>query len=433
MPHQSKLTPDQQTAIKHHEARGGQPVTISYQCGARKWSIGYGHTDGVEEGDTCTPHQAELWFQEDLADAEASVERLFPGQEFESGMYAALVSFLFNFGETKLRGYFLHTLIRNGAEAAMIFRQWLKYQYTIRDEDADGDLDAMIDRGLPIRRYREVLMARGFSWAVQQAAANENNLDLKEERVPWKNGGFKERLVSRTSIEDVLERAEAIALFEAEEEIIAERDAYEAKDAADFDDEDFDIPRRGAPRPEKPAPAPEMPAKPIEPVVPERHPDGYYPENAAKPPEPLVSDDLNAQQAQRLRNPETASVMAPSVIRNPAVADPQAKVIPVEAVDYLAEVDRKPGNITTKRIEKSRRGKGFAKQSGGKELALIGSAGVVAEYVGVTEPVLRVVEKYPRQTVAWVIGGLLIFGLLWYAIGAWQRDRGEDGAEDLMR
>lgn len=31
------------------------------------WSIGWSHTDGVKEGDTCTPEQADAWFLEDEA------------------------------------------------------------------------------------------------------------------------------------------------------------------------------------------------------------------------------------------------------------------------------------------------------------------------------------------------------------------------------
>jgi lysozyme len=38
----------------------------AYQCSASVWTIGYGHTSGVEEGDTCTQDEAESFLQDDL-------------------------------------------------------------------------------------------------------------------------------------------------------------------------------------------------------------------------------------------------------------------------------------------------------------------------------------------------------------------------------
>lgn len=220
-----RLLPDHVTALKHMECIGGQPNLVAYQCGAREWTYAYGRKRGVREGMTCTPHEAELMLQEDIEENQLAIMRLFPGRIFNRNEMASMVFFLHNFGEDKFKSYTLYELIRDEAPEEEIRAQWLKYQYTIRDDDADGDLDAVIDRGLPIRRYRELLIRAGYSWDIARAAANENNLDLREEQVEWKNGGYKERLISRTPFEDVLRRAESLREFEAEddeEELFAE-------------------------------------------------------------------------------------------------------------------------------------------------------------------------------------------------------------------
>ena len=73
------------------------------------WTLGYGHTRAVAEGDTCTQEQADAWFLEDVAWAEDCVNRavtqLINQQEFD-----ALVSLCFNIG---CRAFSGSTLVRN--------------------------------------------------------------------------------------------------------------------------------------------------------------------------------------------------------------------------------------------------------------------------------------------------------------------------------
>ena len=38
----------------------------AYRCSAGVWTIGFGHTKGVSEGDTCTQEQANAWLIEDI-------------------------------------------------------------------------------------------------------------------------------------------------------------------------------------------------------------------------------------------------------------------------------------------------------------------------------------------------------------------------------
>lgn len=111
---------------------------------------------------------------------------------------------------------------------------------------------------------------------------------------------------------------------------------------------------------------------------------------------------------------------------------PLSKKVPVEAVDYLDAKDKEPGNITVKRIEDSRRGKGFAKSEIGK-VAGVGGVGVLAaEQVGIVEPVVKFAEKYSWNTIVWVAMILLILGVILHYYGKWEREEGEDGAEDLL-
>lgn len=108
------------------------------------------------------------------------------------------------------------------------------------------------------------------------------------------------------------------------------------------------------------------------------------------------------------------------------------KKVPVEAVEYLAEADKVPGNITVKRIEDSQRGKGYAKQEQGKQQIIVGAGGTAAVAIGAAEPVLKVVDKYSVNTIALVFIGLMALGVVTYYWGEWQRNKGEDEAEDLL-
>lgn len=66
------------------------------------WTIGYGHTRGVKEGDTCSEAQALAWLQMDLAEAEHTVltEVDVP---LSQNQFDALVDFVFNVGAGNFR------------------------------------------------------------------------------------------------------------------------------------------------------------------------------------------------------------------------------------------------------------------------------------------------------------------------------------------
>lgn len=61
-------------------------------------SIGYGHTEGVKEGDTCTQEDAQQWLSEDLGTADEAVSRLVT-IDLTQNEFDALVSLCYNIGQ----------------------------------------------------------------------------------------------------------------------------------------------------------------------------------------------------------------------------------------------------------------------------------------------------------------------------------------------
>lgn len=92
------------------------------------WTIGYGHTHGVKEGDTCTMAQAQAWLAADVAEA----IRLVLADirvNCTTNMLDALVSLVFNCGPDPLT----HTLgaklnAGDKAGAAAEFKRWDRQQ-----------------------------------------------------------------------------------------------------------------------------------------------------------------------------------------------------------------------------------------------------------------------------------------------------------------
>jgi GH24 family phage-related lysozyme (muramidase) len=82
----------------------------SYQDSVGVWTIGYGHTQGVKQGQTITQAQAQAFLQQDLGVAEAAVNG--HGLTLTDNQFAALVSFTFNLG-----GGNLNKLLKNGLAA----------------------------------------------------------------------------------------------------------------------------------------------------------------------------------------------------------------------------------------------------------------------------------------------------------------------------
>lgn len=78
--------------IKRHEGFRAR----AYKCPAGVWTIGYGHTRGVNNGDVITKEQGERFLIRDLQTAEREVNS--HGLIINQNQFDALVSFVFNVG-----------------------------------------------------------------------------------------------------------------------------------------------------------------------------------------------------------------------------------------------------------------------------------------------------------------------------------------------
>lgn len=75
----------------------------AYKCPSGVWTIGYGHTKDVFEGQRCDEKTAEQWLRDDLSNSESSVNQFQSIYNFSQESYDALVSFTFNCGAGNFR------------------------------------------------------------------------------------------------------------------------------------------------------------------------------------------------------------------------------------------------------------------------------------------------------------------------------------------
>ncbi|MET3122597.1 lysozyme [Oxalobacteraceae bacterium GrIS 2.11] len=94
--------------------------------GGAPWTIAYGHTDGVSQGDTCTAAEADAWLEEDLSGPEDEVNSLIKVPLTQS-QFDALVDFCFNVGSGNLERSTLLRKLNAGdmAGADAEFSKWV--------------------------------------------------------------------------------------------------------------------------------------------------------------------------------------------------------------------------------------------------------------------------------------------------------------------
>ena len=97
----------------------------AYQDQAGRWTIGYGHTEGVQPGDSCTQEQAESWLAQDIEWAASCVNRSVT-ITLSQGEFDALVDFVFNVGCGNFNSSTMLKLLNVGnyAGAAEQFNRW---------------------------------------------------------------------------------------------------------------------------------------------------------------------------------------------------------------------------------------------------------------------------------------------------------------------
>jgi lysozyme len=98
---------------------------VAYQDQVGRWTIGYGHTQGVQAGMVCDQEQAQEWLQNDAAWAERVVNALVK-VSLTQGEFDALVDFTFNLGSGSFEHSQLLQLVDQGnfAAAAEEFAKW---------------------------------------------------------------------------------------------------------------------------------------------------------------------------------------------------------------------------------------------------------------------------------------------------------------------
>lgn len=115
----------------------------AYQCAAGVWTKGYGHTEGVKEGDACSEEEAEELLKEDLKKYTGYVNDLIQngtiGFPLSQNQFDALTSFCYNCGKGNLE-----TLV-TGRDKAAVADSMLLYVYAGKEKN----------EGLVLRRKRE--------------------------------------------------------------------------------------------------------------------------------------------------------------------------------------------------------------------------------------------------------------------------------------
>lgn len=116
------------------------------------WTLGWGYTSGVKEGDSCTPEQAEDWFHEDTGSV---VRRLNADivTNVNQNQFDALCSFAYNVGVGAEGHSTLLKLInqRRFADASAEFPKW-------------DHVKGTESSGLLRRRLAEQALFNGHPW-----------------------------------------------------------------------------------------------------------------------------------------------------------------------------------------------------------------------------------------------------------------------------
>lgn len=133
--------------------------STAYKDTAGKWTTGIGHLIGPNEQwmitATLSAAQIDELFRRDIAWAEAATSRLFPSVT-KQNQFDALVSFVYNLGETQVRNGTLDDLVNSGATPETISAKWLQYNRS----------GGYVTPGLVSRRTAEVQLFWSHLWRV---------------------------------------------------------------------------------------------------------------------------------------------------------------------------------------------------------------------------------------------------------------------------
>lgn len=85
----------------------------AYQDEGGVWTIGYGHTRGVKEGDNISTHKANMYLNTDLIIFEIQLQKLIRA-DLNPNQYLALLSFIYNIGATQFADSTLLKYVNEG-------------------------------------------------------------------------------------------------------------------------------------------------------------------------------------------------------------------------------------------------------------------------------------------------------------------------------
>lgn len=99
----------------------------AYRCSAGVWTNGWGHTQGVTEGQEIDLLTAELWLDADLKYFQKQIALLMPNIKVCKGAFIAILSFVFNVGIGAFRGSTMLRLLKKGwtVDAKYELRKWV--------------------------------------------------------------------------------------------------------------------------------------------------------------------------------------------------------------------------------------------------------------------------------------------------------------------
>ena len=124
----------------------------AYLCPAGVWTIGYGHTKDVKEGDKITRDEADYLLQEEMIEYESYIND-FVEVPLNQNQFDALCSWVYNLGPTNLKNSTMLRVLNEEkyADVPQEIKRWNK---------AGGEvLDGLIKR-----REAEAKMFAGEEW-----------------------------------------------------------------------------------------------------------------------------------------------------------------------------------------------------------------------------------------------------------------------------
>ena len=124
----------------------------AYKCAAGVWTIGYGSTKGVEEGNIITQEEADNLLLEEMHEYEGYINDMVT-VDLKQNEFDSLVSWVFNLGPSNLSSSTLLSRLNN--------KVWDDIPNQIKRWNKAG---GQVRQGLVRRREAEALLFQGKDW-----------------------------------------------------------------------------------------------------------------------------------------------------------------------------------------------------------------------------------------------------------------------------